>query len=1080
MSEPRTEFEYIVVGSGAGGGTVAARLAEAGRKVLVIEAGGDPKKLEGSRRWDATGENTMPDDYDVPVFHALSSENSAMSWDFWVRHYASQQRQTQDRKYKDEWAGERVDGILYPRTGALGGCTAHNAMILIYPHNKDWDDVAELTGDPSWKSGNMRRYFERMEDCHYRPVRRWLRKLLGWNPTRHGFRGWLSTQISLPWKALAGDKDLVQAVVRSARVAATRTPRFWHRVWWFFKSLGDPNDWRLVEDDAVGIHFAPLTTHNHRRNGTREFLLEIQEKYPENLTIELDALATRVLFDERKRAVGVEYIKGARLYQAFRNPSAEAGEKRVARASREVILAGGAFNTPQLLMLSGIGPRAELERHGIEVLVPLEGVGKNLQDRYEVGVVNKMKQDWEVLAGAKFKPGDRQYEKWRKGKGVYTGNGAVLAVIKRSSLHEEKNELPDLFIFALVGRFEGYQPDYSRDLVDHHDYLTWAVLKGHTINRAGEVTLDPADPLNPRRRPVINFHYFEEGDDKSEEKDLEAVVDGVEFVRKMTSCMRELIEREELPGDDADSRAEVTEYVRNNAWGHHASCTCPIGRPDDPKAVLDNNFRVYGTQGLRVVDASVFPRIPGLFIVSSVYMVGEKAADVILADAGQAPPRGGLGFWAGLKAKLGAAWRWTWRIGGGLLLAVAALLAFSYFGYEPLSGRGSLEKERGTIDDIVALLSGKLKDQYGKAPQFLRDTHPKANACVKARFTVERGLDTALNTAAASEWWRHRPLGDQGLFARSGLSYDAWLRFSNAADAVTDDDVEDFRGLAMKLVGVEGEKLPVPSSEFPWMGRPADDDDERLTQDFLFIAHDAFFAGNPKHFHDFFAAAVRGGGSSGPNNPFVVWHLLTHPRGAFNATVGRKVYPSLADIRWFSVAPFHLGEGEVKYGVFPCESRQYHPPNAVAGSPDYLAGRLRDRLDPQTGRGLCLEFNVQFRSAESQPIDDTLVAWKKEDSPWHRVATIQIEPQIFNSPEQAEFCQNITFNPWHSLPAHEPIGGINRARRDVMFALQKVRLEANGRKRFEPTGEERFCYGAKFPWLPKDGSESCTGATTGE
>jgi choline dehydrogenase-like flavoprotein len=627
-------FEYIVVGSGAGGGTVAARLAEAGRKVLLIEAGGDPRELDGKRRWETSGQNRMPDDYDVPVFHALSTENDAMYWDYWVRHYSSQERQIQDRKYRELWGGERVDGVLYPRTGALGGCTAHNAMIMVYPHNKDWDDLAELTGDPSWRAASMRRYFERLEDCQYRPIWRWWRKFLGWNRTRHGFGGWLATQVSLPLRALKKDHHLVKAILESARVAATETPRFWDRVRWFLEGHGDPNDWRLVRKDAVGIRFAPLTTRNHRRNSTREFLLAVKEKHPENLTIELDALATKVLFDAEKRAVGVEYLKGARLYQAFRHPSTERGELRRAKATREVILAGGAFNTPQLLMLSGIGPRAELERHGIEVLVPLEGVGKNLQDRYEVGVVNRMKQDWAVLEGARFERGDPQYEQWLQGEGVYTGNGAVLAVIKRSHRHEKSNDLPDLFIFALVGRFEGYHPEYSRDLVDHHDYLTWAVLKGHTINRAGEVTLDPEDPLDPRRRPLVNFHYFEEGDDRHENRDLEAVVDGIEFVRKMTASMRDLIAEEELPGGQADSRSQVSDYVRNNAWGHHASCTCPIGRPEDPKAVLDSNFRVFGTKGLRVVDASVFPRIPGLFIVSSVYMIGEKAADVILAEDG--------------------------------------------------------------------------------------------------------------------------------------------------------------------------------------------------------------------------------------------------------------------------------------------------------------------------------------------------------------------------------------------------------------------------------------------------------------
>jgi choline dehydrogenase len=111
------------------------------------------------------------------------------------------------------------------------------------------------------------------------------------------------------------------------------------------------------------------------------------------------------------------------------------------------------------------------------------------------------------------------------------------------------------------------------------------------------------------------------------------VIQGVEFVRRMTASADELIEAEEIPGPEVKSREQIGEFIKDNAWGHHASCTCKIGPSSDPMAVLDSNFKVYGTQGLRVVDASVFPKIPGFFIVSAVYMIAEKASDVILRDA---------------------------------------------------------------------------------------------------------------------------------------------------------------------------------------------------------------------------------------------------------------------------------------------------------------------------------------------------------------------------------------------------------------------------------------------------------------
>jgi choline dehydrogenase-like flavoprotein len=239
-----------------------------------------------------------------------------------------------------------------------------------------------------------------------------------------------------------------------------------------------------------------------------------------------------------------------------------------------------------------------------------------------------MREQWEVLNGAKFARGDPQFAEWDPGrKGVYTTNGAVLGVIKKSSPNQP---VPDLLCFALLGYFKGYFPGYSALFAQKLNYLTWAVLKGHTVNRRGEVTLRSKDPLD---MPDVNFHYFQEGTDGEKNEDLDAVVDGVKFVRTMTRDLIRagLIAEEELPGAEVQTDDQIRDYVRNNAWGHHASCSCPIGVPDQG-GVLTSDFKVHGTQGLRVVDASIFPRIPGLFILSAVYMIGEKAADVILGQ----------------------------------------------------------------------------------------------------------------------------------------------------------------------------------------------------------------------------------------------------------------------------------------------------------------------------------------------------------------------------------------------------------------------------------------------------------------
>jgi choline dehydrogenase len=307
-----------------------------------------------------------------------------------------------------------------------------------------------------------------------------------------------------------------------------------------------------------------------------------------------------------------------------------------------VILAGGAFNTPQLLMLSGVGPAADLKKLGINVQCDLPGVGQNLQDRYEVGLVSELEHDFKVLEGSKFEasdgndPTDRALQEWNKHRGVYASNGVVLSIIKKST--QAERDVPDLFLFGVPGFFKGYYPGYSQDTQSekknggrqvNHRRFTWAILKGSTRNHAGEVKLVSKEPRDP---PAINIKYIDEGT-AGWEKDLVALMEGLRFAAQLmraTGLKYKILVPP--PNVNLNNDQQLGDFIRKEAWGHHACGTCKIGNDQDPKAVLDGDFRVRGVENLRVVDASAVPDIPGFFIVTSIYMMSEKASDVILAD----------------------------------------------------------------------------------------------------------------------------------------------------------------------------------------------------------------------------------------------------------------------------------------------------------------------------------------------------------------------------------------------------------------------------------------------------------------
>ncbi|KAK3314964.1 hypothetical protein B0H66DRAFT_521196 [Apodospora peruviana] len=601
-----SEYDYVIVGSGAGGGPLACRLAMAGFKTLLIEAGGD-----------ANGNVNVS----VPGYQAVVTQDPKLRWDIFVNHYKDQNRAKRDPKYTYEVGpyqyhvgpnpppGAKEKGILYPRGSMLGGCVTHNALIWIIPHARDFDLIATLTGDNSWIANNMNKYLDRVLT-------------------------WLPTEPTDP-TILLRDLPLAQHLVGGASAAGVSVPLLTPLVNLGNLLLNSPNNRALPNRDAYEGYFqVPLTMKGGTRMAVREHIQRtVEAGFP--LTVQTETFVTKILFSNatdpstKPRATGVEFLKGAYLYKAspFYHPSNAAAGRGTVRAKREVIISAGTFNTPQLLKLSGIGPRAELQRFNIPVVKPLPGVGTNMMDRYEISVNVKHPEDFNVLDGCHFdlKPHDKCLTQWLTKPDILAARGAYTPDI-------------DLSIFGGPLNFQGYFPGWHDFAVRDHKHFSWYSLKAHTRNRAGTVELRSADPLD---QPLINFNYFDEGtrEGGADELDARALVQAIRQSREALKAYYKYPIlggtpwTEEKPGPDVQTDEEIKQYIKDEAWGHHAACTCPIGTDDNEMAVLDSEFRVRGVDGLRVVDASIFPDIPGIFIQSAIFMISEKAADVIIQEA---------------------------------------------------------------------------------------------------------------------------------------------------------------------------------------------------------------------------------------------------------------------------------------------------------------------------------------------------------------------------------------------------------------------------------------------------------------
>jgi choline dehydrogenase len=500
---------------------------------------------------------------------------------FWVQLPIGYGKTFYDASVNWMYQSEPVPGLggrknYFPRGKVLGGSSSINAMVYSRGQAGDFDDW-EALGNPGWGWKDVLPLYKRMED-----------HALGAGPW-HGAGGPLHvTDIS------GAVHPLTHVFVKAGQEAGIA----------FTADLNGAG--------IEGVGYYQINTRDGLRMSAARAYLWPAARRP-NLRIETGALATGLLFEGR-RAVGVAYEQG--------------GRRREARAGAEVILCGGAINTPQLLQISGIGPAALLKSCGIAVLQDSPAVGRNLQDhlchdyvfRCRVASLNDQLNNW---------PG----RLWQGLRYVLTRRGPLaLSVNQGGAFMRTSPDLarPNLQLYFSPLTYEKVEPG-TRALLkpDPFSGLIMSASPCRPTSR-GEIRIRSADP---RQAPLILPNYL------STNHDVEELVAGARFLRRLagTPALAAVIERELKPGPAIASEEELVADIRARSYSvFHPVSSCRMG-PDPAEAVVDHRLKVHGLAGLRVIDASIFPTVTSGNTNAPAIMVGEKGADLVLEDARHPP-----------------------------------------------------------------------------------------------------------------------------------------------------------------------------------------------------------------------------------------------------------------------------------------------------------------------------------------------------------------------------------------------------------------------------------------------------------
>ncbi len=529
MARDTIEADFIVIGAGSAGCTIAARLSEdPATKVLLLEAGGDD-----TNRW-----------IHIPLGFGKTFADPSVNWCYET----------------EPDAGANGRKVFWPRGKVLGGSSSINGMVYIRGQAEDFDHWRQL-GNTGWSFDDVLPYFRRAEDQQ---------------SIRDDFHG--------KGEPLAVS-DVERHPIAEAFIDSATALGFQRN-----------DDFNGATQDGVGYH--QTTTRKGKRCSTAVGYLN-PARGRANLQIVTNALSEKIVVEGR-RAVAVKYR--------------QAGQLKTARARREIILCGGAINSPQLLMLSGIGPAAHLAEHGIAVVQDLPGVGQNLQDHYSAPI--KLKAALPVTVNDVMLS---NIKKLKVGIQYYALRTGPLAMISSPAALFARTR-PELATPDIKCSISPFSADRPQDGLHKFSGFTMIAYQLRPESR-GEIRLKSANPADP---PAMIPNYL------SDPVDQQTIVDGLKLCRQLLAhpSLAQFVAEEFQPGPAVQTDAELLGYARQRGGTvYHPTSTCKMGV--DMMAVVDPQLRVVGIEGLRVADASVMPTVISGNTNAATIMIGEKLADIV-------------------------------------------------------------------------------------------------------------------------------------------------------------------------------------------------------------------------------------------------------------------------------------------------------------------------------------------------------------------------------------------------------------------------------------------------------------------